>query len=188
MPEGAEAEEAVRFQAEEAVNVRHLRAFWEPTKEEKDVHETKWTSSVSSVVQSVSASRVRAHVRVERQDERAIPVLIADSCFMGETDDGEVTARCMPILFMKFDVGKWMHSHAVPRKGTKHPWGASDAIVQSGFLKTDDEPAIWELERAATRLASEETGIDVVQSTSTSVRLEVSSNRRCRRSSARCAR
>ena len=107
------------------------------------------------------ADRDRAHVRVERPDERAIPVLPADCCFMGERDDDEANARRMPIFVMKFDVGKWMHSHAVPHKGTRHPWGArelTNAMVQSGFLK----PQILQLKRAAIRLASEETATEVV--------------------------
>ena len=40
MPEGAEAQEAVGFEAKEPVSSRLLRAPWEPTKEEKDVHAT----------------------------------------------------------------------------------------------------------------------------------------------------
>ena len=39
MPEG-EVEEEVGFESEEPVNVQPFRARWEPTKEEKDVHET----------------------------------------------------------------------------------------------------------------------------------------------------
>ena len=68
----------------------------------------------------------------------------------------EANTKCMPILVIKFNVDKWMHSHAVPHKGTRHPWGArklADAMVQSGLpkiiLKTDNEPAILELKRAA---------------------------------------
>ena len=55
----------------------------------------------------------------------------------------------MPLLVMKFDKDKFMHSHVAPAKGLKHAWGArktSDAILQSGFPKVivniDQEPAI----------------------------------------------
>ena len=51
---------------------------------------------------------------------------------------------------MKFDVDRWMHSHAVPHKGTKHPWAArkmADAIAQRGVFEahreTDHEPGTW---------------------------------------------
>ena len=138
---------------------------WEPTKEEQDIHETSghaqsraWCSSCLA-----GAGRDTAHVRVERSHEHAIPVLAADYCFMGERDDGDANPRCIPILVMQFDVGTWMHSHAVPNKGTRHPWGTrklADAMVQSGFpeiiSKTDNEPAVVEVKRAAIRLSREE--------------------------------
>ena len=141
--------------------------------------------------------RDTAHVRVERPHERAIPVLAADYCFMGEGDDDEANARCMPILVMQFDVGIWMHSHAVPNKGTSHPWVTrklADAMVQSGFpkiiSKTDNEPAVLELKRAAIRLAREEQQLRWFRrnQTNTSVRPITSLNKRCRRSSAQCER
>ena len=132
-------EQAVGSESEEPVNVRPLRAPWEPTKEEQDIHETSghaqsraWCSSCLA-----GAGRDTALVRVERPHERAIPVLAADYCFMGERD-GDANPRCIPILVMQFDVGTWMHSHAVPNKGTRHPWGTrklADAMVQSGFPK-----------------------------------------------------
>ena len=89
--------------------------------EEKNVHETSGHAEFSSVVQI-------GHVRVERLDERAIPVPVAACCVMGESDDGEANVECLPILVMKFDVGNAL----MPHKGTKHPWGA---MVQSGFPK-----------------------------------------------------
>ena len=70
---------------------------------------------------------------------------------------------------MIFDVDKWMHSHAVPNKGTKHPWVArkmADAMVQSGFpkiiVKPTTKPAVLEVKRAATCLAREGIPIEVV--------------------------
>ena len=99
VPKGAEVEEAVRFalKPEEPANVRPLRAPWEPTKEEKDVQETSehalfrlWRRACQA-----GAGRDRAHVRVERLDERANVVLAADCCFMGERDGGEANARCI---------------------------------------------------------------------------------------------
>ena len=72
-----EMEQANRFESEEPVNARLLRAPWEPTKEEKEVHEKKgghaqvrpWCRSCLA-----GAGSDRAHARVERPDERAIPV------------------------------------------------------------------------------------------------------------------
>ena len=69
----------------------------------------------------------------------------------------------------------------------------ANAMVQSGFpktlVKTDNEPAVSELKRAATCLARKEAAIEVVleESESTSIRPEASSNWQCRRSSARSA-
>ena len=75
----------------------------------------------------------------------------------------------MPILVIKSHKARWILSHAVPSKGTKHPWGAkclAAALVQSGFpkviLKSDNEPAVVELKRAAVRAAREEVGIEVI--------------------------
>ena len=121
-------EQAVGSESEEPVSVRPLRAPWEPTKEEQDIHETSGHAQTRAWCSSclAGAGRDTAHVRVERPHERAIPVFAADYCFMGERDDGDANARCMPILVMQFDVGTWMHSHAVPNKGTRHPWGGRE--------------------------------------------------------------
>ena len=101
---------------------------------------------------------------IERLDVRPIRVLAADDCFPEERDEGEANTRCMPILVMKFDEGVWMHSHAVSRKGAKHPM--ADAMVQCGLSKitvqTDSGPAILELDRAGICLARESTAPQVV--------------------------
>ena len=62
-----------------------------------------------------------------------------------------------------------MYSYEVSHKGRRRPCGATklaDAMAQSGFpkliLKTDNEPAIWDLKRAGTRLVREKTTIEVV--------------------------
>ena len=71
--------------------------------------------------------RDSAHVRAERPDEHDIAVPVADYCCVGERYDGEANARCIEIL------DKWVHSHTVPHKETKHPWGArkmADAMMQ----------------------------------------------------------
>ena len=100
VPDGAEAEEEVGFEAGKPVNVRPLRARWEPTKEVKHVHESSGHAQVCPWCRACpeGAGRDIAHVRVERLDERAILVQVADYCFMGESDDGEANSRCTPIF------------------------------------------------------------------------------------------
>ena len=103
-----EVEQEVGFKSEEPLNVRPLRTLGEPTKEERDAHETSghvqfrpWRRSCLA-----GAGRDGAHVRVEGPDERAIPVPAANYCFMGEREDDEANARCIPILVENFDVDK----------------------------------------------------------------------------------
>ena len=92
-------EQAVGSESEEPVNVRPLRAPWEPTKEEQDIHETSGHAQTRAWCSSclAGAGRDTAHVRVERPHERAIPVLAADYCFMGERD-GDANPMCIPIF------------------------------------------------------------------------------------------
>ena len=59
------------------------------------------------------AGRDKGHLRVERPDAHAIPVLAADQHFMRVGGDDEANAR--------YDVGKFEHSRAVPHIGTRHP-------------------------------------------------------------------
>ena len=109
--EAEAAEAAVGIEAEEPVNVKSLRAPWEPTKEEREAHEASGHAQFRSWCRAclAGAGRDTAHTRVDRPDERAVPVMAADYCFMGEKDEGEANARCMPILVIKFDVDKWLH-------------------------------------------------------------------------------
>ena len=64
----------------------------------------KWSRPIPSCL--ACAGKDSALVRVERLDERAIPVSVADCCFMDERDDDEANARCMPILVKKLYVDK----------------------------------------------------------------------------------
>ena len=83
---------------------------------------------------------------------------------MCERDESKsIGAKIIPMLVIKFGLGKWCHSYAVPHVGTKHVCGArklADAVVLSGhpklIVKTRNEPAILELEKAASQLAREE--------------------------------
>ena len=66
------------------------------------------------------------HLRAERLDERDIALPAADYCCVCERYDVEANARCIEIL------DKWVHSHTVPHKETKHPWRArkmADAMM-----------------------------------------------------------
>ena len=70
---------------------------------------------------------------------------------------------------MKFDVDRGCTHTLSHTKGTKHPWAArkmADAIAQRGVFEahreTDPRTRYLELKRAATRLAREETAIEMV--------------------------
>ena len=157
---------------EEVINARPLRAPEAPTAAEKEEHEANGHAQFRNWCRAclAGAGRQDQHRAVPDKEDHAFPALHIDYGFMGEKDDvEELDARCMPILCVKCDKDKWSHSHAVPHKGTKHPHGArklADALLATGFpkviVKSDQEPAILELKRAAAKLAREEGGITVV--------------------------
>ena len=125
------AEQAV--EAEEPINIRPLRAPSDPTVEEIEAHEASGHTQFRAWCRAclAGAGRNMAHAKVDRPDVHSVPVLVTDYCFMNEAEeDGETNAKCMPILVCKFNVDKWMHSHAVPHKGTKHPWGQESSRMR----------------------------------------------------------
>ena len=170
-PDAAEAaqDEPENIESEEPVNVKLLRAPTAPTEEEVEIHESGGHPNFRSWCRAcvAGAARNSQHRALDRTDV-AIPTLHADYAFMGEKDETEERdARCMPILVLKIDKDRYIHAHAVPAKGLKHPWGArklADAMVQNDFprmiVKTDQEPAILDVKREALKIATEEAGIE----------------------------
>eukprot|EP00971_Amphidinium_carterae_P251392 4990240-Amphidinium_carterae.2 len=74
------------------------------------------------------------HKRSGWEAEKVVPVISADYCYMGHAKESELTSKCMPILMIKSHADRWIHSHAVPRKGCKHPWGRPSSQVGSKRL------------------------------------------------------
>ena len=143
------------------MNVRPLRAPEAPTAEEIEIHEAADHPNFRSWCRACVAGAPRdSQHRAQDRSEIAVPTLHADYGLMDEKDEAEErNARCMPILVLKFDKDKFLHSHAAPAKGLKHPWGArkmADAHLQGGYpkviVKTDQEPAILEVKREAAKL------------------------------------
>eukprot|EP00971_Amphidinium_carterae_P089697 1775759-Amphidinium_carterae.1 len=62
---------------------------------------------------------------------KAVPVVSLDYCYMGHAEESELTSKCMPILVVKSHADRWMQSHAIPRKGCRHPWGNTETFRSS---------------------------------------------------------
>ena len=144
------------------MNVRPFRAPEASTTEKIETHEAAGHPNFRSWCRACVAGAARdSQHRAQDRSEIAVPTLHADYGFMGAKDEAEERdARCMPILVLKFDKDKFLHSHAVPAKGLKHPWGArkmADSILRNGYpkviVKTDQEPAILEVKREAAKLS-----------------------------------
>ena len=110
--------EANAGESEEPLNLRPLRAPEAPTVEEIEVHEAAGHPNFRSWCRACVAGAARdSQHRAQDKSEIAVPTLHADYGFMGEKDEvEEKDARCMPILVLKFDKDKFLHSHAVPAK------------------------------------------------------------------------
>ena len=158
VPEG-ELEHAVGLELEEAVNVRPLRALWEPRKRKTLKKQVVMPNSVHGAVFGRCGQS-----------------------FVGERDDDDANARCMPIFGHEIRCWQMDALSCIPIPRDETPVGSQEVGRCDGskWLSKDHpdiEPAILELRRAAIRMAREETAIEVVPEESNEY---VSLSRTCR--------
>ena len=82
---------------------------------------------------------------------------------------GEPEERCTPILFGKDSRHKWFYAISMPSKGITEPWCAqavASCVSRAGFgrlsFRSDTEPAIVALKRAAGRILTTKFGTEIV--------------------------
>ena len=156
-------EDAMKDDAETG-GVKALPSPWQPTALEVDEHMVShcpWRAWCRHCV----AGRGKAdhHRALEDEWAKQVPTLSLDYCFMGEKDDGnELSAKCMPCLVDIDHKTRWIGSHVVPSKGTIHKYCEevlAKSIELTGYnsliCKSDGEPAIKELKRAAAKVVRE---------------------------------
>ena len=82
---------------------------------------------------------------------------------------GEPEERCTPILFGKDSRHKWFYAIPMPSKGITEPWCAqavASSVSRAGFgrlsFRSDTEPAIVALKRAAGHILTTKFGTEIV--------------------------
>ena len=108
----------------------------------------------------------QAHQRIDAEKSHTVPHVSVDYVFLGQEDE-----KTLPIMLIRAHGTRVTFSHAVPCKGTsasKYPERqVSSSIKRLGWskiiFKSDNEPAILELRRAASRILRKFYGIDVIE-------------------------
>ena len=102
--------------------VKPLRSPYQPTQQEWEEHQINHLS-FRNWCQSCVAGRGKAdaHAAMEPED-KAVPSICCDYCFMGKKLDVEVVeVETVPIIVRRGGTDRWITSHPVTRKGDD-PW------------------------------------------------------------------
>ena len=124
-----------------------------PSTLEREAHEVTHSPYRSWCRACVAGyGRSDAHSSVYHRDEE-LPTIALDYCYLNDPESDE---RASPVLVVKDTHDKWPDSEVVPCKGVQHPYSVAvlvDILVNHGhskyILKSDGEPAILEMKRAA---------------------------------------
>ena len=146
--------------------VRALKAPRAPTEQEYEDHMASHFPRQPWCRHCIAgAGKSDFHKRQESDKDRVDTVSV-DYCFMGEKESTEVRdPKCLPILVVRDHTYKVTFAHAVPSKGTVHDYCHKQlcrdliALGHTEFiLKSDQEPSILDLKRAAVKELRNSTG------------------------------
>ena len=140
-----------------------------PTEEERVRHEVSHTPYTSWCPACVAGrGRSDRHSIAHEREEHTVPVVCIDYCYLSGKAD-EDSGKATPILAMRHCHDGWLDALALPSKGTQHSYSAkalAARLAAAGhaqiILRSDQEPAIVELKRAAAKICREEHGQDII--------------------------
>lgn len=133
------------LRGEEAMAARMLRDPGAPTQKEVDEHCVTHMPFRAWRPSCVAGKARDKHHRQREQDDKGIPEVVFDYCFMGTEGEEETVA----IQVERDRRSKAIFAHGVPRKGMTHEYGAEVLIndldklgYREIILKSDGEPAL----------------------------------------------